>query len=105
LDGYPAYPGPAGTLLMDNAGSLYGTTASDGAYALGTVFKLSPNEDGSWTYTDLHDFTGGDDGADPAAPLVMDHCGDLYGTAQFGGGTNQTCSQGSGCGVLFEITP
>lgn len=104
LNGYPAYPGPAGTLLMDRAGNLYGTTSEDGAYGLGTVFKLSPNAQGSWTYTDLHDFTGGSDGDDPAAALVIDQSGDLFGTAQFGG-TNRTCSEGQGCGVLFEITP
>lgn len=101
--GEPYYPGPAGTLLLDRAGNLYGTTSADGAYGLGSVFKLSSNSDGFWTYTDLHDFTGGADGSDPSTSLVIDQYGNLYGTAYFGG-IHQSCSQGSGCGVLFEIT-
>jgi len=33
---------PAGGLLMDSAGNLYGTTASGGVSGRGTVFKLAP---------------------------------------------------------------
>ena len=50
-----------GTLVMDGAGNLYGTTLCDGANKAGSVFKLTPSG-GSWTYTSLHDFTGGSDG-------------------------------------------
>jgi uncharacterized repeat protein (TIGR03803 family) len=56
--------GPWGTLSMDGAGNLFGTTVCDGAYRYGNVFELSPSGSG-WTYTDLHDFTGGNDGAYP----------------------------------------
>jgi uncharacterized repeat protein (TIGR03803 family) len=81
---------------MDSAGNLYGTTSGDGQFGNGAVFKLTPSG-GEWIYTSLHDFTGGVDGAAPAAALAMDSSGNLYGTAT-GGGAN-------GKGVVFEITP
>jgi uncharacterized repeat protein (TIGR03803 family) len=35
--------GPAGTLKIDSAGNIYGTTASGGSSGNGTVFELSPS--------------------------------------------------------------
>lgn len=64
---------------MDGAGNLYGTTAGDGATRDGSVFKLTPSGN-SWTYTSLHDFTGGTDGRGPACNVVFDANGNLYGT-------------------------
>lgn len=96
--------GPAGQLLLDSAGNLYGTTIEGGSNPLGqcsagcgTIFKLSPSG-GSWTYTDLYDFTGGSDGAYPHSNLVMDSSGNFYGTTSQGGGTNSH-------GTIFEFTP
>jgi uncharacterized repeat protein (TIGR03803 family) len=86
----------AGALSMDAQGNLYGTTFGNGAYNFGTVFKLSPSENG-WIYTDLHDFTGGDDGCAPWSDVVMDSQGNLYGTAS-------SCGAGTG-GTVWEITP
>ena len=88
--------GPTGTLVMDGAGNLYGTTYSDGAYGYGNVFELTPHN-GSWFYTDLHDFTGGSDGGNPNSNVVFDTSGNLYGTASTGGS--------QGVGVVWEITP
>ena len=93
--------GLASRLTMDPAGNLYGTTQFGGANGDGNVFELTPSA-GSWTYTDLHDFTYGSDGGTPVGPVIVDASGNLYGTA-FGGGAN-TCG-GYGCGVVFEITP
>ena len=87
------YQGPLAALTMDAAGNLYGTTLYNGAYAHGTVFKLTPSN-GGWTYTDLHDFTGGDDGEYPYSNVILDASGNLYGTAQ--GGT-------TGAGLIWEI--
>ena len=97
--------GPQGNLLVDAAGNLYGTTSSEGAYGKGTVFKLTPGI-GGWTYTSVHDFTGGSDGANPMDGLVMDPNGNLYGTAYAGGTTGAHCdaSVRYQCGVAFEIT-
>ena len=76
--------GPLEKLMMDGAGNLYGTTYIDGAYGQGAVFELTPTPTG-WTYTSLHDFTGGADGAYPYSGLVFDSEGNLYGTAANGG--------------------
>ena len=81
---------------MDGAGNLYGTTLCDGANHAGNVFKLTPSG-GGWTYTSLHDFTGGDDGEYPISNVIVDASGNLYGTASAGG------SQGHG--AVWEITP
>lgn len=88
--------GPIGNLVLDAAGNLYGTTYSDGAFGCGAVFKLNHNGDG-WSYTSLHDFTCGTDGAFPYSNLVFDTAGNIYGTASGGGAF--------GAGVVFEITP
>ena len=86
--------GPHGTLVMDGAGNLYGTTVSGPVY-YGTVFELSPSN-GGWTYKDLYDFTGGSDGEFPYCNVVIDAKGNLYGTT-YGGGSQ-------GVGVVWEIT-
>lgn len=75
--------GAGGSLLVDNAGNLYGVTPTGGSVHGGSVFKLSRNGS-SWTYTDLHDFRGGD-GAGPSGNLVLAPNGDLYGTTSGGG--------------------
>ncbi|MFZ0793991.1 MAG: choice-of-anchor tandem repeat GloVer-containing protein, partial [Candidatus Korobacteraceae bacterium] len=102
LPGNRDNPGPEGTLLMDSAGNLYGTTLKQGAHELGNVFKLTPS-DGAWNYTSLYDFAGGTDGAYPTGVLVMDTRGNLYGTTSEGGNVTQDCQYG--CGVVFEIAP
>ena len=89
-------PGPRGNLAMDAAGSLYGTTYADGANGCGSIFKLTQSN-GNWTYTSLHDFTCGSDGAYPYSTVVLDSAGNVYGTASAGGSQNK--------GVVFEITP
>jgi uncharacterized repeat protein (TIGR03803 family) len=91
-----AGPGPWASLAMDGAGNLYGTTLCDGANKLGSVFRLTPS-DGGWTYTSLHDFTGGDDGAYPLSNVIIDPSGNLYGTASAGGS--------KGHGIVWEIAP
>jgi len=92
--------GPYAGLIFDAAGNLYGTTSGGGAYGAGMVFKLTPNADGSWTESSLHDFcslAACADGAGPVAGLIFDSAGNLYGTASSGGAT--------GHGVVFELTP
>ena len=84
-------------LTMDAAGNLYGTATDDGAYGYGVVFELSPHPGGTWTYTDLHDFTGGTDGKYPAGSVVFDASGNLYSTTYSGGA--------DGYGTVWEITP
>jgi uncharacterized repeat protein (TIGR03803 family) len=93
----PGYTGagPNGKLALDASGNIYGTTFNVGAYAYGSVFKLSPSANG-WTFTTLHDFTGGSDGKWPSG-LIIDAQGNLYGTAWEGGPY--------GGGLVWEIIP
>ena len=98
-------PGVPSSLVRGPDGSLYGVTNGDGLYAQGSVFKLTPSN-GSWTFTSLHDFTGGSDGRYPYGSLVMDSSGNLYGTTLAGGTTGSNCRPDYAyqCGVAFEIT-
>jgi uncharacterized repeat protein (TIGR03803 family) len=97
-------PGPTSTLTMDASGALYGNTYAEGAYGYGNIFKLTPSQ-GGWTYTSLHDFTGGSDGGYPWGQVILDPNGNVYGTTTAGGSTVGSCYQNLGCGVVFEITP
>jgi uncharacterized repeat protein (TIGR03803 family) len=90
---------PATGLVMDVAGNLYGTTTSDSGLGDGTVFRLSPRRDGTWTISTLIKFTG-KNGSDPEARLILDAAGNLYGTTAAGG--NSACD-GSGCGTVFQL--
>jgi uncharacterized repeat protein (TIGR03803 family) len=97
---------PEAGLVMDAQGNLYGTTESGGLGGPpgrnGVVFELSPTPP-TWTETVLHSFTGGADGTNPFAGLILDKQGNLYGTASAGG--NLSACGGDGCGTVFKITP
>jgi uncharacterized repeat protein (TIGR03803 family) len=101
--GYFLYPftgtatsGARGSLLMDQAGNLFGTTQGNpGAGDYGTVFVMT-STGGGWTYAQLYRFTGGSDGADPYSTPVLDTSGNLYGTTTAGGQ--------QGYGTVFELT-
>ena len=99
---------PAGGLIVDQDGNLYGTTRAGGSqgcnHGCGTVFELVPSASGTWTEKVLYRFAGGVDGAAPAASLVFDSLGNLYGTTEFGGAKKQGCLQ-SGCGTVFKLAP
>jgi uncharacterized repeat protein (TIGR03803 family) len=57
------------------------------------------------TYTVLHNFTGGGDGAAPFAELTLDRAGNLYGTTASGGGGSCPIEYGAaGCGVVFKLS-
>jgi uncharacterized repeat protein (TIGR03803 family) len=84
---------PQGDAVLDAAGNLYGTTSQGGASNLGTVFKLDP----AGTETVLHSFGGQPDGGNPAAGLVRDASGNLYGTTSQGGTSN--------LGTVFKLEP
>jgi len=84
--------------LTPSAGNLYGTTDSGGAANKGAVFRISSGG----TETVLYSFCTQQncaDGAQPAAGVVMDNAGNLYGTTSRGGDTN--CPHG--CGTVFEL--
>jgi len=115
---------PAGGVIFDSTGNLYGTTWAPGVqgdYIFdragrspqantywgcslpgcgGTVYKLAPTQSG-WQETDVYAFTGASDGSSSVANLVIDNAGNLYGTTPYGGGGN--CQYG--CGTVFEVNP
>jgi uncharacterized repeat protein (TIGR03803 family) len=87
-------------LTIDAAGNLYGTRETDGKYKKGSVFRLSFNAGTrTWDFTVLHDFCaqqGCSDGSEPFSAPIVDVAGNIYGTTNVGGATNE--------GVLYEIT-
>ncbi len=98
-EGDGAYP--YGGVIFDNAGNLYGTTASTVSNGGGTVFELSPTATPPWTETILYTF--GDNAQVPPGPsypestLVFDPTFQhLYGTTYLGG---------AGYGTVFEVSP
>jgi uncharacterized repeat protein (TIGR03803 family) len=89
---------PSASLILDQAGNLYGTTVVGGAQNRGVVFELVPAEGGTWTETVLHAFNkNGPDGDYPHAGLIFDTAGNLYGTTASGGKSMD--------GTVFELTP
>jgi uncharacterized repeat protein (TIGR03803 family) len=92
---------PLGNLAMDKTGNLYGTTSSGGAFEFGMVFELSPPTSGSGlAETILYSFQGGADGDFPAAGVIFDQSGNLYGTTSAGGGKGSPYQ-----GTVFKLSP
>ena len=92
---------PAGALIMDTQGNLYGTTTAggretacgdEGSQGCGTVFKLTP----SGKETVLFSFNGFAQGAYPYSNLISDNEGNFYGTTNLGGAYNQ--------GTVFKLS-
>ena len=94
--GYADGSRPAGGVILDSAGNIFGTTGVGGSFGYGVVFELSPLNNGHWKYTLLHAFNGSD-GSSPTTNLTLGPDGKLYGTTSTGGP--------HGGGVVFEITP
>jgi uncharacterized repeat protein (TIGR03803 family) len=73
---------PYGTLVMNKAGDLYGTTNLCGSHNGGIVWRVSKAN----RETVLYNFAGGfTDGANPFSGVVMDAKGNLYGDTNGGG--------------------
>ena len=88
-------------VVLDSDGNLYGTIGYV-MFGFGGVFKLTPTPKGHWSFSLLYLFQAGADGSGPAAPLVRDGNGNLYGTTVSGG----ICPASSaGCGTVFKLTP
>jgi uncharacterized repeat protein (TIGR03803 family) len=104
-DGANPYAG----VIFDSLGNLYGTTGAGGssqcnygyAAGCGTVFELTPRDNGTWSEKVLYKFcsvTNCADGTIPYAGLIFDSTGNLFGTTYSGGASN--CQ---GCGTVFEL--
>ncbi|QGM45709.1 choice-of-anchor tandem repeat GloVer-containing protein [Methylocystis heyeri] len=107
---------PAGGLVFDASGAIYGSTTLGGAVncglgaaqGCGAVFRLTPPPPptncgvcapAQWVLTSIYGFQGGlaNDGAGPQGDLIIDSSGALYGVTANGGPANQ--------GTVFRLTP
>jgi uncharacterized repeat protein (TIGR03803 family) len=92
---------PNAGVIADASGKLFGTTASGGPGAHGTVFELVPNvKKTKWAERTIYTFCPHDDcseGASPNGGLIEDTAGNLYGVTYQGGPANE--------GVVYELSP
>ena len=87
---------PVASLIAGANGALFGTTSYGGAFDDGTVFEIAKTASGYASRpTTLVSFDGVD-GAYPAAGLIADAKGDLFGTTMAGG-------MNGGYGTAFEV--
>jgi uncharacterized repeat protein (TIGR03803 family) len=93
---------PMAGVTLDAAGNVYGTTSAGGPYERGIAFKLAPLGGGVWSFSGLHAFGNGLDGANPEGEVVFDAAGNLYGTTYDGGKYGQSFG---GTGTFYELSP
>ena len=96
---------PAGGVVFDAQGNLYGAT-TDG----GMVYQLGPpaQQGDPWTETVLYTFKGKqyNDGDLPNSGLLIDSQGNLYGVTAYGGsGDCVLLGTNVGCGTVYELSP
>lgn len=103
---------PTTGLVRDSAGNLYGTTFSGGTAEHGTVFELSPEANGTWTFHLAYTFCSRTNCADGnpgsgGSSVTLDSHRNLYGVT-YRGGHSLWCGSSSlsdsGCGVAFKLT-
>jgi uncharacterized repeat protein (TIGR03803 family) len=93
---------PQGALVMDDSGYLYGTTLTGGSLqSYGTVFRVKTDGSGYQLLQRFSNCLGTSctgtqaDPKSPAATVVLDGAGNLYGTTSYGGASQ--------VGTLFKM--
>ena len=85
---------PNGSLVIDNSGNIFGTTASGGVNNNGTLFEIFSNN----SFKTLVSFKSSSTvGNTPIGQLILDSSGKLFGVTANGGKNN--------VGTLFEFDP
>lgn len=100
---------PEAGVTLDQAGNMFGTTSTGGAYGWGMVWEITR----TGTYRDLHDFGGtvinadGKPGRDgqyvDGAGVSFDAAGNMFGTTRQGG-AHDTAPVTGGDGMVWEIS-
>jgi uncharacterized repeat protein (TIGR03803 family) len=100
-DGTDGYNPEGNDLVFDSKGNLLGCATSGGSHVYGVIYELTPQVNGTWTETILHNFGAAGDGAGPRGGLIPDASGNFYGTTSSGTPTNTS----SLSGTVFELSP
>ena len=90
---------PRAALVQGRDGNLYGTTEFGGGVDdAGTLFRITPNADGSFSFAVLYTFNYTEGGYVAAALLEdRERAGEFYGLGQYGG------TSANGSGILFKV--
>jgi len=91
---------PGSSVIFDQAGNMFGTTAAGGASGNGTVYRMSPiGQTGNWTHSVVYSFCSQADCRDGKAPMteLLREGAILYGTTLAGGFY--------GWGTVFQLRP
>jgi uncharacterized repeat protein (TIGR03803 family) len=89
--------GPGARVTVSQDGTLYGMAPTGGVFGLGTIYKIRPISHQGWSFSVLHAFTGGQDGATGSAGRMILRDGHLYGAVTAGGTY--------GSGIVFQLNP
>lgn len=112
--GYHDGAAPVASMIFDKEGNLYGTAQFGGArcvfngaaYGCGGVFELTPpsGKNGVWVESLVHYFTEAPlSPRHPAAGLIFDKAGNLFGTTPYGGYATCSSDGSDGCGTIYEV--
>ncbi len=108
---------PAGGVVFDKQGNLYGATTGGGSGSClpiseecGLVFQLAPpvKKGDPWTETILYQFKGKgvNDASAPTGGVILDNAGNVYGVTAYGGtGDCVLLGTKAGCGTVYELSP
>ncbi|MGB6675164.1 MAG: choice-of-anchor tandem repeat GloVer-containing protein [Terriglobales bacterium] len=96
---------PAGGLVIDAKGNLYGVTTYGAPSGVnGVIYQLAPPaaKGGTWTQAILYSFQ--QNAYLPFSGLVADNKGNLYGTTEYGGTGSCDNDTGTGCGTVYRLS-
>jgi uncharacterized repeat protein (TIGR03803 family) len=95
-------------VIEDASGNLYGVAGAGGNQDDGVAYELTATQTrGVYAYSEIYSFCSEascTDGWWPRGSLIVDTSGNLYGVTEQGGGNGTGCG-GTGCGVVYELSP